>query len=118
MWASRGEIEAYCYLVQRGKPAALVAIQERHVERALALITQAFGLNAFTEPLAEGWVSLWIYKYPHILDVIKTVPQAPKTVADHWILGKLFGYEEAAIQEFLQLSDANEFGVAALGARG
>lgn len=54
------------------------------------------------EILSKGWVTFWGYKYPHILEVIKNMPQAPKTVYDHWVLGKLFGYDEVAIQEFVQ----------------
>lgn len=92
----------YCYMVQRGKPAALMPIQERHLEAAEKTVTEVFGLKIYVEKLHPGWVSLWIYKYPHILEVIKTAPQDPRTVTDHWLLGKLFGYEEAAIQELLE----------------
>lgn len=95
-----GEVTAYCYMVHRGKPAAMVPVQERYRKDVISLVTNQ-DLKVYTEPLAEGWFTLWIYKYQHILDVIKSVPQAPNSVFDHWILGKLFGYEESAIQEFL-----------------
>ncbi|WP_281868300.1 hypothetical protein [Brevibacillus parabrevis] len=96
----KGEITAYCFMVQRGKPAAMMPIQERFREGVINFVTNQ-ELQVYTEPLAEGWVALWIYKYPHILDVIKNIPQTPSSVFDHWILGKLFGYEESAIQEFV-----------------
>jgi hypothetical protein len=95
-----GEINAYCYMVQRGKPAALLPIKEKDAVGAIALV-ELLGLKSYQEILADGWVSLWIYKYPHILEVIKSIPQEPKTAIEHWILGKLLGYEEAAIQDFL-----------------
>ena len=98
----KGEIRTYCYMVQRGKPAALIPLQERHVDAAVALVTVEPALNTYVEKLSEGWVQLWIYKYPHILEVIKATPQAPKTTFDHWVFGKLFGYEEASIQEFIK----------------
>ena len=101
MGLNRAEIDAYCYMVQRGKPAAMVSIQERHLKEAVALVTDLYQLKVYTENLVEGWTTLWIYRYPHILEVIKSVPQVPDTVFDHWLLGKLFGYEEVAIQEFL-----------------
>lgn len=41
---SIGEIQAYCYMVQRGKPAAMVPIQERHLEKAIAFIVKEFGV--------------------------------------------------------------------------
>ena len=97
----KGEIRTYCYMVQTGKPAALIPFQERHVDAAVVFVTVELGLSTYIEKLAEGWVSFWIYKYPHILEVIKTTPQAPKTTFDHWVLGKLFGYEEVVIQEFI-----------------
>lgn len=91
-------------MVQRGKPAAVIPVPERDINKVIALVNCESSLKAYIEPLADGWVSLWIYKYPHILDVIKTVPQAPESAFDHWVLGKLFGYEEAAIQEFLSVT--------------
>lgn len=78
----------------------MVAVQERYRDEITSLVAE-HGLKAYTEPLAEGWFTLWIYRYPHILEIIRSVPQAPKTVLDHWLLGKLFGYEESAIHEFL-----------------
>lgn len=94
------EIIMNCYYVNRGKPAASVALQERHVEQAI-IITKDDNLHSYVEILAEGWVTFWIYKYPHILEVINAAPQAPKTTLDHWLLGKLFGYDEASIDEFV-----------------
>jgi hypothetical protein len=102
----KGEITAYCYMVQRGKPAALLPVQERYKTEMTTLVEE-YGLKAYVEPLTDGWFSLWIYRYPHVLEVIKSVPQAPKTVLDHWMLGKLFGYEESAIHEFLAKNQRN-----------
>jgi hypothetical protein len=100
---NKGEIETYCYMVQRGKPAAMVPVQERYLEEVVALVKRLPSLKVYIERLDKGWATLWIYKYPHILEVIKSVPQVPNTVFDHWALGKLFGYEEAAILEFIEI---------------
>lgn len=97
-----GQIDAYCYMVQRGKPASTIPVQERYLETVSRTVTETHGLNIYVEPLSEGWVNVWIYKYPHILQVIQALQQAPKTVFDHWVLGKLFGYSEEAIHEFLR----------------
>lgn len=96
----QNEITMNCYYVKRGKPAASIALQDRYVEQAIT-ITKDDNLNFYVEILAEGWVTFWIYKYDHILDVIQIVPQVPKTTFDHWLLGKLFGYDEASINEFV-----------------
>lgn len=99
-----GELEAYCYMIHRGgKPAASVAIQDRYLETA-ASIVESHGLKYHVEELSPGWKTFWVYQYPHILDVIKALPQAPETVFDHWALGKLFGYSEESIQNFLSTS--------------
>lgn len=97
-----GEVMAYCYMVKRGKPAAMVAVQECYISEVTGIVAE-LGLQIYTEPLSEGWFTLWIYRYQHILEVIKCLPQTPRTVTDHWILGKLFGYDEAAIKEFLSI---------------
>ncbi|WAH38605.1 hypothetical protein [Alicyclobacillus dauci] len=97
------ELRNYCYMVQRGKPAASMALQTRYVEEATTIATEEYQLHIYTEELSDGWVTFWVYKYSHILNVIKMTPQEPVTTFDHWLLGKLFGYEEAAIQEFLSV---------------
>lgn len=102
-----GRLQIYCEMVQKGKPAAMLPIQVRYANEAKTII-QSYGLNEYMENLADQWLTLWIYKFPHILEVIKSMPQAPKTVYDHWVLGKLFGYSEEAIREFI-LSDEKNF---------
>ena len=36
-----------------------------------------------------------------MLEIIKALPHNPKTVYDHWVLGKAFGYSDESIGEFL-----------------
>lgn len=96
---SAGELRLYCFMVNRGKPAASIAPQERHVQEATMMATEEHKLRVYTEMLYEGWVTFWVYKYDHILEVIKSTPQAPSTPY-HWVLGKLYGYDEVAISEF------------------
>jgi hypothetical protein len=98
---NRDELRIYCQLVKRGKPAASIPLQNRHVVEATNIVDQEGDILNYTETLSDGWITFWIYKYPHILEVIKSTPQAPKTIYDHWILGKLYGYEEVAIQSFI-----------------
>jgi len=95
------ELRNYCYMVKRGKPAASMALQDRHVHDAIKIATDEHALHVYTEWLYEGWVTFWVYKHEHILEVIKSTPQAPSTPFDHWILGKLYGYDESVISEFL-----------------
>lgn len=77
-------------MVKREKPAAMSPIQERYLPEAISFI-EKLELNMHTKWFSKGWATLWIYKYTHILEVIKSVPQAPSNVFGHWLLGILFG---------------------------
>ncbi|MGY3717172.1 hypothetical protein ACWE42_16800 [Sutcliffiella cohnii] len=94
------QIRTHCEFVKTGKPASSIAIQERFIDDVITLV-DSYNLFQYIEPLYEGWKTIWIYRYSHILEVIKESPQVPKTKYDHWVLGKLFGYDEASIQDFL-----------------
>lgn len=95
------QIETYCYLVQRGKPCALIPLQERYLNMVLEHIKTLFKLNVYATKLSDGWASVWIFKDDYMLDVIKSLPEQPKTIYEHWVLGKAFGYSDEAIRDFL-----------------
>ena len=97
-----GEIDAYAYMVQQGKPAAAIPVKIDYLTEVVEYISKIHGSSTYHEELSEGWVTLWIYKYPHILEVIKSFKHSPQSTFDHWVLGKLFGYDEAAIAAFLK----------------
>lgn len=94
------QINTHCEFVKTGKPASSIAVQERYIDDVCVLV-DSFNLNRYIESLSDGWKTVWIYRYPHILEVIKESPQVPKSKYDHWVLGKLFGYDEVSIQDFL-----------------
>lgn len=93
-------VRTHCEFVKTGKPASSIAVQLRYIDDVTRLVN-FYKLSHYVEPLYDGWKTIWIYRYPHILEVIKESPQAPKSNYDHWVLGKLFGYDEASIQDFL-----------------
>lgn len=97
------KLDTYCNMVRCGKPAACLPLQTRYVDAATSTI-EGHGLRYHIEELALGWATVWVYKYPHILNVIEATRQAPKTAYDHWVLGKLFGYSEEAIRDFVGAS--------------
>lgn len=96
-----GEIDAYCYMVQRGKPAALLAVGQNCAEHVREYVKEAYDLQIFIDNLSDGWVQVWIYQHSHIREVIQALPRVPQTAVDHWMLGKLLGYDEPAIAAFL-----------------
>jgi len=98
----KGQTEAYCYMVSRGKPAAVIAIQKRYVLDIKSTVKSFRGIKTYEQFLADGWISLWIYKKDFMMEIIKKLPEKPNTVHDHWVLGKVFGYSDEAITEFIR----------------
>jgi hypothetical protein len=97
------EIRVHCYLVKNGcKPAAVTALQTRYIDEAIE-ICQLSNIKYHFSDLSKDWVSFFVYKYDHILEVIKNSPEKPNSTYDHWILGKLFGYDEQAIGDFVNV---------------
>lgn len=82
-----------------------MALQDRHVDEATKLVTEEHRLHVYTEWLYGGWVTFWVYKYDHILEVIQSTTPVPNTPFDHWVLGKLYGYDESSIAEYLNESN-------------
>lgn len=97
-----GEIDSLCYMAQRGKPAAVMAIKTKYLVDAVKRIDSLFGLYTYEKFLENDWVELWIYKKDFMLDIIKSLPEKPNTIYDHWILGKVFGYSDEAIEEYIK----------------
>jgi len=95
-------LDLYCDMVLKGKPSALIALQTRYIAEADIRIKESYALKTFEQPLSEGWTSLWIYKKDYMLEVIKNLPESPKTVFEHWVLGKAFGYSDESIAEFVK----------------
>ena len=98
----KGQVSAYCEMVQRGKPSAILPIQNRYVDELQRYIKSEYRLHVYTETLTEEWTTIWIYKDSHMLEVIQSLPQKTETVFDHWVLGKMFGYSDEAIRQYLE----------------
>jgi len=96
----RGQIAEHCYLVQRGKPVSVLAYQERYHNEVVELVKE-FKLEFKTTTNSKGWGELYIYKNPVLAYVIDELPKEPKTPAEHYLLGALFGYDTNSICEFI-----------------
>jgi hypothetical protein len=103
MVCTRVEIcRSLAYEVKRGvKPCSVQTIKQHEVSE-IEKIIKSEGLYLHSQPLTDEWAVVYIYKHPHILNVIQGSPDTPITAYDHWVLGKLFGYDEQSIQEFLE----------------
>lgn len=102
-----GQLSEACYYAQRGKPAAILAVQQRYIERACELVMRD-GLYLHTEESTEGWVNLWIFKYPHIKNVFDSLHQITDETTKHWILGKICGFDEPSIHEYISKQEGRK----------
>lgn len=96
-----GIIDTYCYLVERGKPLAVLAVKVRDLELCKERVNECGFLQFYHKNLSEGWVSFFIFKEEYMKEVIHCLPEKPKTNYDHWVLGKAFGYSDEAIRDYL-----------------
>jgi hypothetical protein len=118
-----GEIENLCYMVDKEvKPCALSGFSimfddEKNIDtidrtplyKIENYIKNHYpNLKFYTKEVVttnsknkkELHFKVYIYKYPHLENVIKNIPKEPKDVR-HWYMGKLFGYSDNMIEEFL-----------------
>ena len=97
-----GQVDIYCQDVKKEvKPLALLSVQNRYLSQIVDYVTNKEGLFVYTEDIAEGWTSVYIYKYGFMKEVILQVPNNPQTAYEHWILGKAFGYSDNEIANFI-----------------
>lgn len=94
-------IDFNCDMVKKGKPCSCEPVQDRYVDGSIKIINN-FKLRSYVEELSHGWKTVWIYKDEYMLEVIKKLPEQPKTIFDHWTLGKAFGYSDEAIKNFVK----------------
>lgn len=95
----RGQITEHCYLVQRGKPVSVLSYQERYHNELSEIIKEA-GLLVKCE-IKNSWGVAYIFKNPALRYVLDDLPNEPKTSADHYLLGALFGYDTNSICEHI-----------------
>ncbi|MGH4125117.1 MAG: hypothetical protein ACREV6_19550 [Clostridium sp.] len=97
-----GEIISICYMVERGKPCACEAVKNSNIEEVIEQVHRMSNLKTYIDKLSQEWKTVWIYKDDYMLEIIKLLPEEPKTNFEHWVLGKAFGYSDEAIKDFLK----------------
>lgn len=97
------QIMMYCESINTGtKPVAMINIQTRYIQE-LKQIVEKENLYVYIKNVEsdQNWKVAYIYKYSYLADVIKIAPEYPSSIYDHWVLGKLFGYSDEAIELFV-----------------
>lgn len=114
------KIESYCYFIGTGKLVAMEPIRKEDIKEAKKFIKKN-GMNYFIKNISrkdweafgyskeidENCVQIWIYEKPVMLNIIKRMPKRPKTIYDHWVLGKIFSFSDEKIEEYINYTENN-----------
>ena len=103
----RAVISTHAYMCIKGKPTSVVSVQTRYIKKAIDVV-KSHNLKYHIKKLADGWCELWMYDNPIMKEIIECTPDKPASNYDHWILGKLFGYSDEKIFEFMNKQDRVE----------
>jgi len=72
------QINDYCYFIQRGKPSAMLQVQNRYINEAMEIVERYEDLYYINKYLSDGWREFWIYRKPFMSEVIKKFTRKAK----------------------------------------
>jgi len=100
---TKGQLTELAAQVAAGaKPVAEVSIKSDEGDEYAKYVHQHYpALFCYIEGSGCEWATLWIMKYFRMAHVVTERPRNPVGPADHFYLGKLFGYSDAAILDFI-----------------
>lgn len=99
-----GQAAAYIEQVIAGaKLAAQIGCATEHVRRVIEAAEQD-GCHTMVEDRGDGRSGVWIFRSAFVRNIIEELGKqaTPPTAAGVWAMGKLFGYSDPAIGEYLQ----------------
>ena len=100
-----GQATAYIEQIRAGaKLAAQIGCAVEHV-RPVVEAAERDGCYTIVEYRGVGRSGVWIFRSDFVRSVIEEFGKnaTPPTAAGGWAMGKLFGYSDCAIGEYLQL---------------
>lgn len=103
-----GQVVAYCERVNTGSSlAAQLACSKIYADKLVRLIAQE-GYKSLVRPYKPDRVALWIYRdklVKRLIDQARSGPESPSE-RDMWSTGKLFGYADREVVNFIKRSRA------------
>jgi hypothetical protein len=98
-------IEDHCYLISKGvRSAALVSFQQNKKTdiNIIDEVAKRNNVKYYIKPYyKDGWKELWIYENDIVKYIIDELPDIPRLPSEHYLLGKLFGYSDDKIFDFI-----------------
>jgi hypothetical protein len=105
-----GRVFELCYQVTRGaKPAASLDVA-RDMLPVIASVISGEGCKYRVTADQPARICVDLYQMDHVLVVLQTIPLLKGIVPDafiQWCIGKVYGYSEVAIAEFLREQGMN-----------
>lgn len=66
------------------------------------MLSYAFDTGSDDEITGDAFITCYFYKYHHQLVILKYLKECKNNLVRKWIEGKLLGYSEEAIKDFLE----------------
>jgi hypothetical protein len=99
-----GQAAAYCEMVCRGvRLAGQLCVPPEYADDVSAFISGE-ECKVAVYPLSDERVTLWIYREKSALALIDDLRSAPTSKVGVWAMGKLFGYADCEVIDFLERS--------------
>jgi len=97
-----GQAIAYCEQVRSGsRVAGQLSCEAGYAERLSSLIASE-NCQAIVEKHADGRTTVWIYREDYVKDIIEWLQSIPQSKAGAWGMGKLLGYSDSEIANYIQ----------------
>jgi hypothetical protein len=96
------QLTELCLMVERGcKPVALISIRFEEYQKAIDIIYNEYKLHAIGKQLNDSFFAVFIFRNFDLRFLIDSIPEEPKTIVDHALLGYLFGYDTDSICKYI-----------------
>lgn len=100
-----GQALSYCEMVNRGvRLAGFLDVHAKEIARLVGLIERDGCKGKVVDTGAQGRAGLWIYRDDRVVTLIDAFEAKGSHVpsdADTWMMGKLFGYGDTDVLEFM-----------------
>ena len=85
------------------KPVGVEAVLKRDIQHCENELKRFPNVKYHIEVLTvDEWNAIYFYKDEIYKDIIKDMPDKPETAYEHYVLGKMFGYGEREIIDFIK----------------
>lgn len=99
-----GQVVAYCEAIRReSRVAAQLAFPKMYVATLTRLIARE-GCRSAVESVTSDHASIWIYRSRTVKRLIDRLALEPESALYTWSMGKLFGYADRDVLNFIERS--------------